>query len=81
MVRIDGTWQKTPERRGVCPSYTATGTAGEAIALNRMRPKSHRNAIWTLTVTPVDGKPMSVNLGRHATFDHAEGALLNWSTS
>lgn len=73
-VYIADTWQPTPE------GYTATGTKGEAITLRRAHSPSRRTKRWYLTVTPVDGDAKAVEIGPRTTFDHAEGALLNWST-
>lgn len=76
-ITINGGWTKAPEHRGKCPSYTATGTDGEAIELRRTRPKSHYGASWILTATPVDGETLSRYLGR-LDFAHAEHALLTY---
>ena len=66
MVKIKD-WTKT------AAGYEATGSSGETVKLTFSWPKEWASGTWILTVNN-----RSIVLGKRATFDHAEAALLAW---
>lgn len=69
MIKIDGTWESIEN------GYQARGTKGEQIQLQKRRV----SGCWVLEVINGLGKKHSVGFNKHASFDHVEGVLLNWS--
>ena len=65
-------WTKT------AAGYEATGANSETVKLTFSWPKEWASGTWILTVRPVGGPARSLELGKRATFDHAEAALLKW---
>jgi len=56
-------------------SYTATGDNGERIYLQKCPSRAKQ---WLLIVS-TGSRTYTIDLGKRATFDHAEGVLVNFN--